>query len=98
MKVLEYSDNIKQREHQAHIKLQTSKNQNKRDSATLSNPLVKIETQNLNKIQEDPVTNYLTTLQKLSIISNQTKMFKDSYEKYIIESYYNKVIIKLQGF
>ena len=55
--------------------------------------LVKIDTHNLNKIGEDPLVKFLDAVRKLSLINGSHTSFKNNFKKFIIDLFYNKVIV-----
>lgn len=55
--------------------------------------LVKIDTHNLNKIGEDPLVKFLDSVRKLSFINGCQTSFKNNFKKFVIDLFYNKVII-----
>lgn len=55
--------------------------------------LVRIDTHNLNKIGEDPVTRFLDIMKKISFVASSQTSFKNNFKKFLVDLFYNKVIM-----
>ncbi|KAL4469437.1 hypothetical protein ABPG74_004690 [Tetrahymena malaccensis] len=56
-------------------------------------PLIKIEPSNLHKIEDDPISKFLSIIQKISYIANYSSLQKNNYKKFLVDLFYNKVIL-----
>ncbi|KRX04155.1 Protein kinase-like domain [Pseudocohnilembus persalinus] len=61
----------------------------------IKKPLIKIESENLNKIEEDPVTKFMQIIQKISFIAHGQTSHKNNFKKFLVDLFYNKVILNL---
>lgn len=55
--------------------------------------LVKIDSEVLSKIGEDPMSKFVEVVKKLSLISSTQASLKKNFKKYIIDTFYNRVMI-----
>jgi hypothetical protein len=55
--------------------------------------LVKIDSDVLNKIGEDPMSKFIDVVKKLSLISSTQASLKKNFKKYIVDTFYNRVMI-----
>lgn len=55
--------------------------------------LVKIDSEVLNKIGEDPMSKFIDVVKKLSLISSTQASLKKNFKKYIVDTFYNRVMI-----
>ncbi len=55
--------------------------------------LVKIGSENLNKIGEDPLTRFLDVIKKISFIANSQTLLKNNFKKFLVDLFYNKVVM-----
>lgn len=55
--------------------------------------LVKIDSDVLNKIGEDPMSKFIDIIKKLSLISSTQASLKKNFKKYIVDTFYNRIII-----
>jgi hypothetical protein len=55
--------------------------------------LVKVDTDILNKIGEDPISKFIEVVKKLSLISSTQASLKKNFKKYIVDTFYNRVMI-----
>lgn len=55
--------------------------------------LVKIDSEVLNKIGEDPMSKFIDIIKKLSLISSTQASLKKNFKKYIVDTFYNRIII-----
>jgi hypothetical protein len=54
---------------------------------------VKIDSEVLNKIGEDPMSKFIDVVKKLSLISSTQASLKKNFKKYIVDTFYNRVMI-----
>ena len=55
--------------------------------------LVKIDSDVLNKIGEDPMSKFIDVVKKLSLIASTQTSLKKNFKKYIVDTFYNRVMI-----
>ena len=55
--------------------------------------LVKLDSQTLNKIGEDPISKFIDVVKKLSLIASTQSSLKKNFKKYVVDSFYNRVFI-----
>jgi hypothetical protein len=55
--------------------------------------LVKIDSDVLNKIGEDPISKFIDIVKKLSLIASTQSTMKKNFKKYVVDSFYNRVFI-----
>ncbi len=57
--------------------------------------LIKIDNQDLVKMKQDPVSNFIEILKKIALVvsSKDPSPSKRDFKKYLIELYYNKIVI-----
>jgi hypothetical protein len=55
--------------------------------------IVKIDSEILNKIGEDPISKFIDVVKKLSLIASTQSSLKKNFKKYVVDSFYNRVII-----
>jgi hypothetical protein len=55
--------------------------------------LVKIDSEILNKIGEDPMSKFIDVVKKLSLIASTQAFLKKNFKKYVVDTFYNRVII-----
>lgn len=55
--------------------------------------LVKIDSEVLNKIGEDPMSKFIDVVKKLSLISSTQGSLKKNFKKYVVDTFYNRVMI-----
>lgn len=70
--------------------------QRKTEEDIMKKPLIKIDFDNLNKIEEDPLSKFLDVMQKISFISNSQTTQKNNYKKFLIDLFYNNVILNME--
>jgi hypothetical protein len=63
------------------------------DETMRQTQLVKIDTENLNKIGEDPLARFLDMIKKISFIANSQTSLKSNFKKFLVDLFYNKVIM-----
>ena len=55
--------------------------------------LVKVDSEILNKIGEDPMSKFIDIVKKLSLISSTQGALKKNFKKFIVDSFYNRVML-----
>ena len=55
--------------------------------------LVKIDSEVLNKIGEDPMNKFIDITRKLSLIASTQASLKKNFKKYVVDTFYNRIII-----
>lgn len=55
--------------------------------------LVKMDSDVLNKIGEDPISKFIDIVKKLSLIGSTQSSLKKNFKKYVVDSFYNRVFI-----
>lgn len=55
--------------------------------------LVKLDSDVLNKIGEDPISKFIDIVKKLSLIGSTQSSLKKNFKKYVVDSFYNRVFI-----
>ena len=55
--------------------------------------LVKMDSDVLNKIGEDPISKFIDVVKKLSLIGSTQSAMKKNFKKYVVDSFYNRVFI-----
>lgn len=55
--------------------------------------LVKVDSEILNKIGEDPMSKFIDIVKKLSLIASTQGTLKKNFKKYIVDTFYNRVIL-----
>ena len=55
--------------------------------------LVKIDSDVLNKIGEDPMNKFIDIVRKLSLIASTQASLKKNFKKYVVDTFYNRIII-----
>lgn len=55
--------------------------------------LVKMDSDVLNKIGEDPISKFIDVVKKLSLICSTQSSLKKNFKKYVVDSFYNRVFI-----
>lgn len=55
--------------------------------------LVKLDSDVLNKIGEDPISKFIDVVKKLSLIASTQSSLKKNFKKYVVDSFYNRVFI-----
>lgn len=55
--------------------------------------LVKIDSDVLNKIGEDPMSKFIDVVKKLSLIASTQTSLKKNFKKYIVDTFYNRIMI-----
>lgn len=63
------------------------------EEALRQTQLVKIDSDILNKIGEDPVSKFIDVVKKLSLIASTQSSLKKNFKKYVVDSFYNRVFI-----
>ena len=56
---------------------------------------LKFEYDQLQKASTDPISQFLEIIKKISIVANSNIVEKNNYKKYVIDTFYSKVIISL---
>ena len=55
--------------------------------------IVKLDSDVLNKIGEDPINKFIDIVKKLSLIASTQSSLKKHFKKYVVDSFYNRVFI-----
>lgn len=55
--------------------------------------LVKIDSDVISKIGEDPINKFIDIVKKLSLIASTQATLKKNFKKYIVDTFYNKIFI-----
>lgn len=55
--------------------------------------LVKMDSDVLNKIGEDPISKFIDIVKKLSLIGSTQSSLKKNFKKYVVDSFYHRVFI-----
>ncbi len=55
--------------------------------------IVKMDSDVLSKIGEDPISKFIDVVKKLSLIASTQSTLKKNFKKYVADSFYNKVFI-----
>ena len=55
--------------------------------------LVKIDSDVLNKIGEDAMSKFIDVVKKLSLIASTQTSLKKNFKKYIVDTFYNRIMI-----
>jgi ethanolamine utilization cobalamin adenosyltransferase len=66
---------------------------NNMDETMRQTQLVKIDTESLHKIGEDPLARFLDMIKKISYIANSQTALKSNFKKFLVDLFYNKVIM-----
>lgn len=54
---------------------------------------MKLDSDILNKIGEDPINKFIDVVKKLSLIASTQSSLKKNFKKYVVDSFYNRVFI-----
>lgn len=63
------------------------------DQAMRQTQLVKLDSEILNKIGQDPISKFIDVVKKLSLIASTQSSLKKNFKKYVVDSFYNRVFI-----
>ena len=55
--------------------------------------LVKMDSDVLSKIGEDPISKFIDVVKKLSLIGSTQSAMKKNFKKYVVDSFYNRIFI-----
>jgi hypothetical protein len=55
--------------------------------------LVKLDSDAISKIGEDPINKFIDIVKKLSLIASTQASLKKNFKKYIVDTFYNRVFI-----
>jgi hypothetical protein len=55
--------------------------------------IVKIDSDILSKIGEDPMSKFIEIVRKLSLIASTQASLKKNFKKYIVDTFYNRIMI-----
>ena len=55
--------------------------------------LVKLDSDVLNKIGEDPISKFIDVVKRLSLIASTQSSFRKNFKKYVVDSFYHRVFI-----
>lgn len=71
----------------------SSYNQIGKEEVMRQTQIVKIDSDVLNKIGEDPIHKFIDVVKKLSLIASTQSSLKKNFKKYVVDSFYNRVFI-----
>lgn len=64
-----------------------------KEEAMRQTQIVKLDSDVLNKIGEDPINKFIDVVKKLSLIASTQSSMKKNFKKYVVDSFYNRVFI-----
>ncbi len=78
--------------HQFQAKFNSTMN-NQIDDPLRQTQIVKIDSDVISKIGEDPINKFIDIVKKLSLIASTQTALKKNFKKYIVDTFYNKIFI-----
>lgn len=63
------------------------------DDVLCQTQIVKIDSDILSKIGEDPMSKFIDVVKKLSLIASTQSSLRKNFKKYVVDTFYNRVII-----